>query len=82
MDFVRLDLSERMANLEEDLPPGTSRVTVAPYVPREFAQQERQFMLYTFTGPQTDEALRKHVEDEFVPDLSCIECVAVVQAYG
>jgi Cu/Ag efflux pump CusA len=36
MDFARLDLSERMATVEEELPLGVGRVRVQPYVPREF----------------------------------------------
>src|SRR5262245_38968764 len=35
MDFARLELSERMAALEEDLPPTVGAVTVTPYVPQE-----------------------------------------------
>lgn len=82
MDFVRLDLSERMATLEEQLPPGVETVTVAPYVPREFAEQERPFMLYTLTGPHSDEALRRYIDEEVEPELSRVPGVATVMAYG
>ena len=82
MDFVRLDLSERMATLEEGLPPGAGNVTVAPFVPREFRDQDRPFMQYTFTGPHTDAALLRYLEDEIVPELSRVEGVASVRAYG
>ena len=34
MDFARLDLSERIAALEEELPPGADRVAVQPVRPR------------------------------------------------
>ncbi|MFC1660558.1 efflux RND transporter permease subunit [Gemmatimonadota bacterium] len=83
MDFARLDLSERLATLEEELPPGVRSLTVVPYVPREFAAQAgRPFLLYTLTGPYTLEALRAFVDDEVAPELNQIEGVAVVSAYG
>ncbi|MGM0670473.1 MAG: efflux RND transporter permease subunit, partial [Gemmatimonadota bacterium] len=58
MDFARLDLGERLATLEEELPPGVGSVTVSPYIPPEFAQQAGMaFLRYTLTGPYTLEAL-------------------------
>jgi hydrophobic/amphiphilic exporter-1 (mainly G- bacteria), HAE1 family len=83
MDFARLDLGERLATLREDLPPGVSSLTVAPYVPPEFATQAgRAFLRYTVTGPYTTEALRAFLEDEVAPDLGQITGVAVVQVSG
>ena len=84
MDFARLDLSERIATLEEtELPPGVDRVTVEPYVPREFQQQQwRPLLEYTFTGTRTLESLRQHLDDVVVPELSQIEGVALVRATG
>ena len=84
MDFARLDLSERLSTVEEnELPPGVGRVVVEPYVPPEFEQQNAGgFLTYTYTGPRTLEALREHLEEFVVPELSRIEGVAVVRAYG
>ncbi len=83
MDFARLDLSERLAALEEsELPPGVRRVTVEPYVPQEFEAQSRGFMIYTFTGARTLESLRQHLNDYVVPELNQVEGVAVATAYG
>ena len=83
MDFARLDLSERLATLEEnELPPGVDRVVVTPYVPEEFAQQGRALLEYTFTGSRTLESLREHLNDVVVPELTRVEGVAVVRAYG
>jgi len=36
MDFARLDLSERLAALQPDLPPGATRPQISGYLPREF----------------------------------------------
>ena len=83
MDFARLDLSERLATLEEDLPPGVSSVTVEPYVPQEFADQAgRPFLRYTLTGPYTLEALRSFLDNTVVPELGQMEGVSLVRVYG
>ena len=84
MEFARLDLSERLYNLEERvLPPGVGRVTVTPYVPEEFADAENRAVLqYTFTGRRTHESLREHLVDVVVPELSQVEGVGQVFVYG
>ncbi len=82
MDFARLDLSERLATLEEGLPPGIDRVQVSQYVPEEFEQQSQPFLYYTFTGPYTREALRKHLEDIVQDELGQVAGVALVQVFG
>ncbi|MDT8341627.1 MAG: efflux RND transporter permease subunit, partial [Longimicrobiales bacterium] len=82
MDFARLELSERLSALEEDLPPGVRDVTVSPYIPEEFQDRNRAFLLYRFTGPYTLEALHRHLEDVVVPEVSQIEGVALAQVFG
>ena len=83
MDFARLDLSERLSALEEELPPAVRRILVEPYVPPEFeSRSQRGFLRYTYTGPYTLEALRADLDDRVVPDLTQIEGVALVQASG
>jgi HAE1 family hydrophobic/amphiphilic exporter-1 len=82
MDFARLDLSERLAAIEEELPQGVVGPRIEPYVPEEFRQQQRPFLRYTLTGPYTLEALRAHVDDQVVPELLQVDGVAGVEAYG
>ena len=83
MDFARLDLSERLATLEEDLPPGVRSVNVSPYIPPEFAAQAgRAFLRYTLTGPYTMEALQSFLEDDVAPEVNQIQGVAVVRVSG
>ncbi|MEX2526486.1 MAG: efflux RND transporter permease subunit [Gemmatimonadota bacterium] len=83
MNFVRLELSERLSTLRETLHPGIQRLTVQPYIPQEFqAQYERAFLRYTFTGPRTLEALRIHLEEEVVPELTRITGVSQVNVSG
>ncbi len=83
MDFARLDLSERLATLEEtELPAGVQRVLVEPYVPYDLQDLNRSFLEYTFTGPRTLESLREHLDDVVIPELARVEGIAVVRALG
>ena len=83
MDFARLDLSERLASLEEELPPALSMIRVQPYVPQEFEDQaSRPFLSYTLTGPFLIEALRVHLDDVVVPELLKIRGVSDVEVDG
>ena len=81
MDFARLELSERLSALREDLP---ARVTpfVIPYVPREFREQQKAFLTYTVTGPYTPEALRAHVQEVLAPEITQVEGVNDVEVEG
>ena len=82
MDFVRLDLSERVSSVEESLPLNVSRVNVQPFVPDEFEEQNLPFLEYTFTGPYTLEALVAHLDEIVVPELAQLDGVAVASASG
>ena len=82
MDFARLELSERIAAIQQDLPEGVIGPRIEPYVPEEFRDQQRPFLQYTLTGPYTLEALRAHVDDDLVPELLQVEGVAGVEVYG
>lgn len=82
MDFARLELSERLAALEEELPPGLEPLSLERYVPQEFREHVRPFLRYTFTGPYTVEALRAHIDEVIAPELSELEGVALVRVFG
>lgn len=82
MDFARLELSERLAALDDHLPPAAARPQVSGYVPREFQDQTRPFLEYTVTGPYTLEALRAHIEEEVIPELNQLDGVANIIASG
>jgi HAE1 family hydrophobic/amphiphilic exporter-1 len=82
MDFARLDLSERLAAMETQLPEGATHPQVQPYVPAEFEKQRKPFLLYTIAGPYTPEALRRTVDEQLAPDLRQVAGVADVRAWG
>jgi hydrophobic/amphiphilic exporter-1 (mainly G- bacteria), HAE1 family len=83
MDFVRMELSERMAAIEDELPDGVQPLRVTQYVPREFQDQASQpFLEYTFTGPFLLEALRLHLDEVVAPELLQIQGVSDVVVDG
>ena len=75
MDFARLELSERLAALEDELPPAAFRPRIADYLPRELQSQRRPFLAYTVTGPFTLEALRAYVDEQVAPALRQVDGV-------
>ena len=82
MDFARLDLSERIATLQEGLPTGVGYVQVSQYIPDEFQEQNAPFLFYTFTGPYTLEALRAHLDDVIAPEVNQVDGVSRVRVFG
>ncbi|MCH6547663.1 MAG: efflux RND transporter permease subunit [Gemmatimonadetes bacterium] len=82
MDFARLELSERLAVLEEELPVGVDGPEVQPYIPEEFDDQYSPLLVYTLTAPFTLEALRAHLDDVVAPEVLQVEGVATVDAFG
>lgn len=82
MDFTRMELAERMATLREELPPGVGDVTVQPYVPEQFSNQDSRFLAYTFSGPHTLGALRRYLEEDVAPLISQVEGVGFVRVEG
>ena len=82
LDFARLELSERLAALEEALPREAAPPRVEAYVPQEFREQQRPFLRYTVSGPYTPEALRQLVEERIAPELRQLRGVAAVVASG
>ena len=82
MDFARLELSERLGALEDDVPPSVIGPFIRPYVPEELREQQRAFLSYTFTGPYTLEALGAHLKDRLEPELLQVEGVSAVEVQG
>ncbi len=82
MEFARLELSERLAALENELPAAVRGPYVQQYVPDELQTQDVPFLSYTITGPYTLEALRAYVDDEIAPELLQLNGVAEVSARG
>ncbi|CAN5714888.1 efflux RND transporter permease subunit [soil metagenome] len=82
MNFARLELSERLASIETELPVGARAPTVQMYVPDEFREQQQSVLSYTITGPYLLEYLRQYTDDEIVPELFQVDGVGSVQVNG
>ncbi len=83
MDFVRMELSERLAIVEEELPDGVQPIAVQPWIPREFAEdQQRPLLRYTLTGPLLLEALALHLEEVVQPEIMQVDGVSFVSIQG
>ena len=82
MDFARLELSEMLIALDDDLPPDATIPNLEFFVPREFEDQNQVFMRYTVTGPFQQEALRSHLEDIVSPEMLQVEGIADVSVSG
>ena len=81
MDFARLELRERIAALRDELPPGV-RPTVRPYVPEEFAEENRPFLSYRIRGPHTFARLGQIVERQIRPELLGMDGVSAARTVG
>lgn len=81
MDFARLDLSERVSALRDELPPGVV-AQVQPYVPREFSDEEQPFLSWQVRGPYTFGRLAQVAEEEIRPALAAVDGVAAVTVRG
>ncbi|MGH7448062.1 MAG: efflux RND transporter permease subunit, partial [Longimicrobiales bacterium] len=82
MDFARLELSERIASLEPDLPIGSSPPRVTMYIPDEFSDQQLSVLAYTVTGPYILEYLREYIDDHIVPDLYQVDGIGAIEVSG
>lgn len=82
MNVARLDLSERIAALQGNLPSGAGQIRVQPYVPAALSEPARGFLTYQVAGPYTAEALRAHVDQVVVPALAEIDGVGFLNVYG
>jgi hydrophobic/amphiphilic exporter-1 (mainly G- bacteria), HAE1 family len=82
MDFARLQLSERIAAIEDELPVGSTPPRVTMYVPDEFREQQQAVLVYTVTGPYILEYLRETIDDHVVPELLQVEGVGQVDVNG
>jgi hydrophobic/amphiphilic exporter-1 (mainly G- bacteria), HAE1 family len=82
MDFARLELSERLASLETELPVGSRPPVVQMYVPQEFSEQQQAVLTFTVTGPYLLEYLRQYVEDTVVPELYQLDGVGAIMLDG
>jgi len=81
MDFARLELSERLASLDDVLPDGVVP-TVSAYVPSEFQESQAALLTYVVTGPYTLEFQRAYLLDEVAEELRRLPGIDDVRVSG
>jgi HAE1 family hydrophobic/amphiphilic exporter-1 len=82
MEFARLELSERIASIENELPVGASPPRITMYVPDEFREQQQAVLSYTVTGPYILEYLREYIDERIVQDLLQVDGVGNIDVNG
>ncbi|MFV1985753.1 MAG: efflux RND transporter permease subunit [Gemmatimonadota bacterium] len=81
MEFARLELSERIGSVREELPTGV-QPTVSQYVPEEFAEEQQTFVQYSLTGPYTFARLGQIAEEQIQPTIGGLSGVSAVRING
>lgn len=79
MEFARLALREKLAELKEELPYGV-RPQITSYVPEEFTT--RPFLQYTISGDYPLQKLRELVKDKLEIGLGSVKGVSAVEIFG
>jgi len=82
MEFARLELSERISSVRDELPPGVRQPVVSQYVPQEFADEEDRFLIYSLTGPYTFARLGQIADEEIATTIRGITGVSEVTISG
>lgn len=83
VDLVRFELSDRLALLQEELPPGASQPEIQSYVPREFQEMTGGvFLSFTLRGPRDLNALRRIALEQVRDELLPVPGVAQVIVHG
>ncbi|MYE34497.1 MAG: efflux RND transporter permease subunit [Gemmatimonadales bacterium] len=81
MEFARLELSERINSIRDELPGGVVP-DLSEYVPQEFADEEEQLLSFSLTGPYTFARLGEIAEEEIEPFVRGLPGVSEVRVRG
>ena len=83
LDLAVFELTDRLALLREDFPPGTRVPTITQYVPQDFADfGSDRFIHYGLSSPAPLNELRSWAQDNLVVPFAAIEGVAEVEVRG
>jgi HAE1 family hydrophobic/amphiphilic exporter-1 len=83
LDLAVFELTDRLALLREDFPPGTGLSTITQYVPQDFEDlQSGRFIQFGLSSPAPLNELRSWALDNLVVPFAAIEGVAEVEVRG
>jgi HAE1 family hydrophobic/amphiphilic exporter-1 len=80
LDVARMEVTERVASIVEDLPDGIPIPQVRPYRPREF--RSRGFMIYSLSGDRGKLELGRIAREDIRPELEKVWGVSGVVVTG
>jgi len=81
VDFVRLELMEKLSALADRLPPGASFPVLEKYVPEDFRELQG-FLSYNLYGNMTLSEIQAYAEEHIKPALIAINGVGAVRILG
>ena len=81
VDFVRLNLLEKLSIVAEHLPQGASFPVIVKYVPEDFRKLQG-FMTYTIYGDLSLSQIQKFAEDNIKAQILSVRGVASVRIVG
>ncbi len=81
MDFARLDLSERIASIRDELPEGVVP-SISEYTPADFREETAALLTYSVTGPFTFSRLAEIGEEDIAGRLRGLSGVSGVEVRG
>ncbi|MXW55809.1 MAG: efflux RND transporter permease subunit, partial [Gemmatimonadales bacterium] len=81
MEFARLELSERINSIRDELPEGVAP-DLSEYVPAEFAEEEERLLSFSLTGPYTFARLGEIAEEEIEPFVRGLPGVSEESVWG
>lgn len=81
INFIRVEINEKILTLRNSLPQGISTPLISSYVPDDFKKLQG-FLTYAITGNETSNYIRKYLNDNVILKLKNIEGVSAVEIFG
>ncbi len=81
MDFVRIQINEKIYSIKEILPNDVSAISLVPYIPESFRDLQG-FMTLTISGNGSDSEIRNFVKKNILNKIRSVEGVAKAEISG
>ncbi len=81
MDFIRIEINEKLSMIKDELPYGVSPPKLSAYLPEDFRDLQG-FITYTISANSSANEVRKYVKENLVYPLMSLNGIAEVQVRG
>lgn len=81
MDFVKIEISEKINSIKDELPPAVSPPQISSYVPDDFNNLQG-FLTYTLSANRPSNEIRKYINDYLRTPLLSIQGISNVKISG